>query len=106
MKIRKLQFGRELAALWAPVALLALCCIPVETILQGPTLCLFRRWFGVACYGCGLTRAMSFFAHGEIAAALSYNRLVLFVFPALCVLAVAQTGLAVRRWQNRRRSPH
>jgi len=103
MQNRWLQFWRELAALWAPLALLALCGIPVEIILQGPTFCLFRRWFDMECYGCGLTRALSFFAHGEIAIALSYNRLALLFFPALCFLAIAQVWLAVRRWQSRRR---
>lgn len=45
------------------------------------TLCIFCRLTSYECYGCGMGRAIVALLRGNIAAALSYNRLVLVVAP-------------------------
>ena len=50
---------------------------------EPPTICVFRRFFGIECVGCGLTRACSAFLHGEPVKALALNKLALVVGPVL-----------------------
>lgn len=77
---------------WVPIGrasalasgFLLLAVFPTEWLDSGPSLCLFRNLFEIKCLGCGMTRALSATLHGDLAAALSYNRLVLIVFPFLC----------------------
>ncbi len=45
-----------------------------------PELCTMRRLFGIDCPGCGLTRCFISLAHGDIAAAWSYNPAGLWLF--------------------------
>jgi hypothetical protein len=84
-------------------ALLSLALVPVSVIERGPGVCIFKHLFGRECLGCGLTRGLSALLHGNLAVALSYNRLVLVVFTALClllfldVLSVARSVLRERR---------
>lgn len=55
---------------------------------NGPTLCLFRRLLGRPCPACGMTRAMSALARGQVRSATDYNRLVLpAAFTLLTILA-------------------
>ncbi|HOO57432.1 MAG TPA: DUF2752 domain-containing protein [bacterium] len=65
----------------------AFALIPTTTIEHGPTLCLFKLIFGIECPGCGMTRAVSAVMHGNIAAAIEYNPLVLPAFPLLVIVA-------------------
>ena len=65
------------------LGLAVLAVIPAPWIERCPAVCLFQALFGVECLGCGMTRALSALLHGDLAAALAYNKLVLVVFPAL-----------------------
>ena len=47
------------------------------TVSAGPTLCPFALITGVACPGCGLTRAAGAFVRGDWANAFAYHPLVL-----------------------------
>lgn len=58
---------------------------------DGPTLCPIRLCTGVACPGCGLTRATSRLLHGDLSGALGYHPLVL--------LAVVEIAAAVVLWR-------
>lgn len=57
--------------------------IPTAWLERGPSFCLIRRVFGVRCPGCGMTRALSYLAHGHPRAAWQHNHLVLLVAPLL-----------------------
>lgn len=46
---------------------------------DGPTVCPFALTTGMACPGCGLTRAAGYLARGDIASALSYHPLVVLI---------------------------
>ncbi len=96
------RFAIDLRLIWGLAAtgvfaLIALAVIPMEAITRLPTACPFKRIFGMDCYGCGMTRAVSAFLHGNFGTALTYNRGVLFIVPLLAALALLPVGLGRRR---------
>jgi hypothetical protein len=50
-----------------------------------PELCMLKRYTGLSCPGCGLTRCFIAIAHGDLTAALAYNPagVILFVMVAI-----------------------
>ena len=58
-----------------------------------PELCLMRRTMGFGCPGCGMTRCFISLAHGDWAAAWSYNPAGLFLF------VVVALQIPFRSWQ-------
>ncbi len=62
--------------------------LPTSYIESLPNICLFHHLFNVECPGCGMTRAISSILHGDLGAAMRFNRSVLVVFPLLCYVAV------------------
>jgi len=67
-----------------------------------PELCGFKRWTGMPCPGCGLTRSWTYLAHGDLVSALRMNLIgpVLFLAAAL---QVPLSGLRLwRRWRGSR----
>lgn len=78
-----MRIARSAMYLAIPI-LLAL--LPTACIESLPDICIFHSVFGFECPGCGMTRALSALVHGDAASALRYNRLVLVVFPLLCVV--------------------
>ena len=66
--------------------LVFLSIIPFEIIEGGPAICVFKNLLGIECPGCGMTRAFSCIMHGDLIAAVSYNRLVIIVFPLFCLV--------------------
>lgn len=59
-------------------------------------LCLFHRFTGLDCPGCGGLRATHQLLHGHIAKALRLNALVVLAVPVLMVLAVRWIGQRLR----------
>ncbi|REK12294.1 MAG: DUF2752 domain-containing protein [Actinobacteria bacterium] len=71
---------------------------------DGPTICPFANVTGIACPGCGMTRAAGFLMRGDLAAALTYHPLV--VLMALQAIAgwawfVLRRGNRVKPMSNR-----
>jgi len=92
------RYGLSLMA--AGVLAYSACFVP--TGLPRFTACAFRRWTGLPCPGCGLTRSFSAISHGDVAAAWGYNP---FAFPlyGCCLLLViwpwfSQRFPRVRAW--------
>jgi len=83
--VRNAALRAAVFAVSCGLALLA--ALPSSTIAGLPALCLFRRWWGIECWGCGMTRALSCALHGQLAAAFAYNRGVVVVFPLLLLVA-------------------
>jgi hypothetical protein len=69
--------------------LAVLAAIPTGAVAGLPPLCPWRVLLGIECFGCGMTRALSSALHGDLAAALAFNRGVVIVLPALVVMAIA-----------------
>jgi hypothetical protein len=66
--------------------------VPVAGI-QLPELCYARRWLGIECPGCGLTRSMIAIMHGQLTAAWKFNPAGLLVF------GIVLFQLPYRVWQ-------
>jgi hypothetical protein len=64
-----------------------------------PELCTMRRLTGMNCPGCGMTRSFIALAHGDVAAAWSYNPAGLFWF-AVVAFQIPFRGYQV--WRIRR----
>lgn len=79
------------------ILVLAVCLVVIEPeqLEALPTLCVFRRILGSQCPGCGMTRALSSLAQGELHAAISYNWKVVFVGPLLALLGIREVASAV-----------
>ncbi|CAN5770811.1 hypothetical protein BH23ACT5_BH23ACT5_02720 [soil metagenome] len=75
-----MTLARRLGRSWlwvAPLgAIVALLVIPTD---DGSTICPFALTTGVACPGCGLTRAAAWLVRGDLGSALSYHPLVFVV---------------------------
>lgn len=67
--------------------------IPRDAIAALPTLCLVKRFGGFECLGCGMTRAAHALVHGDFAAALAFNALVV----PLALVAVAASAYDLSR---------
>lgn len=50
-----------------------------------PELCSWRRWFGIECFGCGMTRSFVFMAHGDIVSAFQMNKLGPVLFSGVAI---------------------
>ena len=67
----------------------------IGPIDEGPTLCPFALCTGMACPGCGMTRAASHLIRGDVGTALGYHPLIL-PFAALSLLGTV--WYLLRRW--------
>jgi hypothetical protein len=61
-----------------------------------PGVCTFRRLVGIGCPGCGLTRCFISVAHGDLAAAWTYNPAGILLFAAT-VFQIPFRWLQLRR---------
>jgi len=81
-------------AVWLALGVLGLAWAAVLLRERGPgglpflPGCLFRKWTGLSCPGCGMTRASHAFLNGEIAAAFQFNPLGMVLLP-LAMLGIA-----------------
>ena len=85
---REFRFAISAAA----VLVLAVFAVAPQSVwAAAPPVCLFRNALGLECYGCGMTRALSFAMHGDLEEALAMNGGVVVLLPVL--VAAAATGL-------------
>ena len=91
---RKLCIVLVCAAFAVPAVLL--CLFPVEKYRFWPP-CVFHKFTGLYCPGCGNTRALSALLHGRIGESLRNN---LLLIPTLAVLTVAaaRPGIGLNRF--------
>lgn len=74
---------RLIAYFLIPIVLIIL---PADFFDDGSSKCLSVLLFDLECLGCGMTRASMHFIHLEFTEAISYNLLVLIVFPLLALI--------------------
>ena len=96
--------------LWA-VAIVLVWLASVELIVlfaPGATMCNFKRWTGVPCPTCGMTRGVTSVARGDVAAGFAYNPLFLTVTLGFLLLLAARLlfrqTLRLRASSNERRA--
>lgn len=83
---------------WLAVPVLGASLVLPVSGLPVP-LCALHAWTGLPCPGCGVTRALTAFSHGELATAVALHPFVLMLWPALVALAVL--ALTPRPWRER-----
>jgi len=67
--------------------------------------CTYRVLFGHPCPTCGMTRAFAALSHGDLDAALRYNRAAPIAYGLVWLTTVASAALALHsalRWSRRR----
>ena len=86
----------SIAAIWFVSVAAAVYAFIFEPGKTGifPT-CMFRTLTGLACPGCGSTRALHQLLHGHIASAFVLNPLLLIVLPIMLYVLVRHTGWAI-----------
>ena len=70
----------------------------------GLILCPYRALTGLACPGCGMTRATHFLLRGDLAAAWAHNPLLFLAVPLVLGFALAPRALSAPRalrWRTR-----
>lgn len=92
----------RVAAILGGLAALALA--PTAWLERTPSVCLYWNVFGVHCPGCGMTRAFSALLHTDYARALSFNRLVVVVFPVIVGVLAFDVAAAVSSRKRKRAS--
>lgn len=91
------------------VACLAAAVVwPVGRVDDGPVLCPVRRFTGVPCPGCGLTRTFVHALHGDVAAAFrahAFGLLVVGLFVGWAVTGARHQGTVLdpQTWTTGRR---
>lgn len=87
-------------ALWVTLGVLSLAIAAFALRQSGPSglpwlpPCLFHRWTGLNCAGCGMTRAAHAALNGEIAQAFRFNPVGMILLP----LAVFGLALEAAGW--------
>jgi hypothetical protein len=61
----------------------ALYLVPLNWLVNKPTICLIKNITGHDCYGCGMTRAIFSALHFQFENAFHFNKLVIVVLPLL-----------------------
>jgi hypothetical protein len=74
---------RDRLVLAAPLAVIGLLAA-MRPGDDGVTICPFALWTGMACPGCGMTRAASYLIRGDLSTAIGYHPLV----PLIAVLSL------------------
>jgi hypothetical protein len=74
---------------------IAFACLPPQRFAIYPV-CLFHRWTGLDCPGCGITRALADLMAGHWRDAASYNPLVFVAVPAAAAFALFQGYFVLR----------
>ena len=90
------RMATQLAKLILPAAFVVLAMVNVDFLDRMPNMCVYQTLFHVRCLGCGMTHAFCSVLHGQFAAALTYNPLVIIAFPIFGTLAIRQFGSFLR----------
>ena len=98
--MRRLTLGQILAL--GALAVLVLSWVPWPSGLEGYTLCPLRRWTGIPCPGCGLTRSFRCLSHGQFEQAFELNPFGYVFYPLALGLASSLVwGRFVPGWEER-----
>ncbi|MDD3726535.1 MAG: DUF2752 domain-containing protein [Candidatus Ratteibacteria bacterium] len=75
--------------------------IPLSSLYNLPSICLYKNLFGIECPGCGMTRAVLSIIHLKFSEALTYNRLVIVVFPLMAYMFFKNLFRDIKRMKTK-----
>ncbi|HXG32727.1 MAG TPA: DUF2752 domain-containing protein [Bryobacteraceae bacterium] len=78
-----------LAAVTPPALVAALALLPRAALDALPDACMFRRWLGIECWGCGMTRAVWHLLRGDWDIAAAHHPWAPAAVAAGCLMSVA-----------------
>jgi hypothetical protein len=88
------RLDRQVADLWAVLALGAMALVPVwQSLLSSLPLCPVRAWSGIPCPGCGAGRSAAALLGGDVLDAAGHNPLF-----TLAAIVFVVAGLAAPLW--------
>ena len=82
------RWFHERVEFWFAVLILSAAWFYFPYCQTGPTLCIWKKLFGLRCPGCGLTRGICFLVHGRLVEAVSFNPLSLLAVSILAFNAL------------------
>jgi hypothetical protein len=82
---------------------IALWVLPSTFFDNGQSLCLSVLLLNKSCIGCGITRAVQHFIHGEFKVGFNYNHLVILVLPLLIFM---WGKMVVSNWKHLNKKNH
>ena len=85
-----------LLALGAAACIVLLLAPPGSPRAKWLPKCMFHRWTGLYCPGCGATRALSALLHGDLKASL-HNNLLLVPGCAMLAVLIVKPGISLKR---------
>lgn len=68
----------------------AIFLISLNLLSAAPDVCLVKKVIGHSCPGCGMTRSIVSFFHGNFKDAFFYNKLIVIVLPLLAFLWIRE----------------
>ena len=69
-----------------------------SNIIESRSFCLFFNLFSLNCLGCGLTRAFFNMFHLNIIKAVTYNPLILILFPLILIISLNDSYVILKRF--------
>ena len=100
-KVYKLFFSKRGQQIWLGLLLILpiiLWILPGDFFDgEGLSMCPSRLFFGIECFGCGITRSVMHMHHLQFGDAVFYNTLGLIVYPALIIVWIIWVRAAAKR---------
>lgn len=88
-------------AVWAAMlGVLVASFVYEATPLSGEILCVSRRFFGMPCPGCGLTRSFVAMAKLDVAAAFGHHLAGPWMWVTAAAAVVLKPGQVLRKWPS------
>ena len=96
-RIQRIKISLKLVCyIFVPVILLLLPTNYFDTNTNH--ICLFKRFFDINCYGCGLTRALQHGIHCDFIKSIQYNKLIIIVLPMVIYIWYKETIKLTKAW--------
>ncbi|MEZ6196442.1 MAG: DUF2752 domain-containing protein [Planctomycetota bacterium] len=102
MKVPDLSFVFARSLFWICAAVIA-ASVVLNPDGYGVSLCVFKQYTGVDCFGCGMTRGVTSITHLRFESAWHYHPFAFLFWPAAVLLAlgvIPPVGRAYLRWRD------
>ena len=76
---------------------IVLVIMPADFFDHGQSICLSQLFFDYQCPGCGMTRSIMHYIHGEFKTGYMFNNISVIVFPILVYLWVFEIKKSLKQ---------